>query len=388
MCRNKKMLAVLLGFAMAISLMGCKSSAKLVTDTGSGKQQEVAKEDYLKIDIPKQQEETVDNHYQVHTLTIGIFEERAITQSLKRSYINVPTVRLDVDGLEACFGEYIADSMQYVEEGDVIATVHTEVDEIAIEEARLKLQRLEERYQAAESQMIEDLEAIIAEKDRFYKDFDKKIEDIHYKQRQLDWEYEKYNYESRIEAVKEEINKLTEIGKIYEVTANTAGYVEYRKEYYVGEDIEDGDYICHIMKANEVYVVTDVQAEQFYYGMNVEFDGRNGLIPGKVVNGGSWALYGNLNPDMVIFKLTLEDDISQLDKSGFNNLKMDGNLKTVKNVVLVPKKAVEVQNKEYFVTLLKEDGTFLKTEFIPGGSNDEFYWVLNGLTEGMQVIYN
>ena len=130
------------------------------------------------------------------------------------------------------------------------------------------------------------------------------------------------------------------------------------------------------------------QADQFYYGMEVNFDNNNGLTPAVVVSGGNWMMYGNLDLNYTIFRLDFEQEISELNQTGLNNLVLKGNLKTVENVIVIPKAAVEIEEDEYFVTVLKEDGSLLKTEFIPGGSNVESYWVLDGLTEGMRIVYN
>ena len=360
----------------------------LMTDTGSGKKQDIAPEDYLKTDALEQKEQTVDNLYTVLTLEKGTFEETALSQILKRSYLNVPTVRLSLEGVTASFGEYIAEYMQYVEEGEVIATVYTEIDEIAVEEAQIKLQRLKERYQEAETQAQEDLADITEQRGLIYNDYKRAVQDIRYAQRQLDWEYTKYSYENQIADAEEELEKLTRIGGVYEIKAETAGYVYYNTKYSAGEELKDGDYICHIMNSSVVYAATTSQAEQFHYGMEVIFDNRNGLTPATVVNGGSWALYGNLDTGEAIFRLDFEQDVDELDKTGLNNLALKGNLKTVENVIIIPKAAVTVEEDEYFVTVLKEDGTLLKTEFIPGGSNVESYWVLAGLTEGMKIVYN
>ena len=388
MCRSKRITAALLGLAMTISLVGCEASGTLVTDTGSGKKQDIEPEDYLKLDALEQEEQTVDSLYTVLTLEKGTFEEEALKQILKRSYLNVPTVRFSLEEVKASFGEYIAEYMQYVEEGDVIATVYTEIDEIAVEEARIRLQRLQERYQQEETQMQEDLADIREQSALIYNDYKREVQDIRYSQRQLDWEYTRYSYENQIKEAEKNLEKLTQIGEVYEVKAETSGFVYYTTKYPAGKELKEGDYICHIMNSNVVYAATTSQAELFHYGMEVSFDNRNGLTPATVVNGGTWILYGNLEPEEAIFRLYFEQDVDELDKTGLNNLVLKGNLKTVENVIVIPKKAVEVENNEYFVTVLKKDGTLLKTEFIPGGSNVENYWVLEGLTEGMQIVYN
>lgn len=388
MCRIKKITAALMGLTMTISLGGCGLAETLVTDTGSGKKQEIAREDYLKLDVLEQEEQTVEDIYQIITLTKSTFEEEALNQILRRSYINVPTVRFELDGIPARLGEYVAEYLQYVEEGDVIATAYTEVDEIALNEAKVKLQRLQERRQAAQEQAEEDLAKLEEEGKTIYDDYDEDIHRIKITQRQQDWENTKYNYDRQIEDAREALNKLTQVGKVYEIKAPVSGHVFYSRKYVAGDELKEGDYICHIMSSNVVYTSTEQQAEYFYYGMDVTFDNRNGLTPATVVNGGSWILYGNLDTKETIFKLEFDKDISELDQTGLNNLVLKASLKTVENVIVIPKKAVTVEEEQYFVTVLKEDGTLLKTEFLPGGSDVENYWVLEGLTEGMQIVYN
>jgi len=383
MCRNK-IKTGLLALALSISLAGCGTSGSLVTDSGSGKKEGISPKDYLMTDALGQQ--TTETIYQVVTLSKGTFEEVAKEQMLKREYLNAPTVQLDVDGRESTLGWYDAQSMLYVEEGDTIATVYVEVDELEIEKSRLNLQRLQERLQSDEAKAKEDLQKILDEKAKTYDRYQKSILDIRYAQRQADWEYQKYNYENQIQEATEELKRLTTVGEVYEVKTDRAGYVYYDTWYYTGKEMWDGIYICHILDNEQVFSIAKMQKEQFYYGMEVDFDTNHGMAKGRVINGGSWALYGNLEPSGAIFLLEFEEDI--LDKkSGFNRIMLQGNVKTVENVIVIPAKAVTEKNGEYFVTVLKEDGSLLKTEFVPGGSNKEEYWVLEGLSEGMQIVY-
>ncbi len=55
------------------------------------------------------------------------------------------------------------------------------------------------------------------------------------------------------------------------------------------------------------------------------------------------------------------------------------------NVVLIPKKAVkEVQGSTY-VKVKEANGEIVNRSFVAGGSNSEYYWVAEGLTEGMEI---
>lgn len=388
MCKSKKTVAILLSLAVTMSLGGCGLAETLVTDTGSGKKKEIAKEDYLKTDLLERGEQTVNDIYQVYTLEKQTFGEEALKQILSRSYINVPTVQFELDGIPARMGEYVADYLQYVEEGDVIATAYTEVDEIALKEAQVKLQRLKERYQAAQEQAAEDLKTLDEEGYQIYNEYDRKIHLIRIDQRQKTWEKTRYDYERQIASAKEALEKLSQVGEIYEIKAPMSGNIFFATKYAAGKELKEGDYICHIMSSNVVYTTEEQQADYFHYGMEAIFDNSNGMTPAKVVSGGSWILYGNLDTHRTIFRLEFDKNVAELNQTGLRNLVLKTNLKTVENVILVPRKAVTVENDEYFVTVLKEDGSLLKTEFLPGGSNVDNYWVLDGLTEGMQIVYN
>lgn len=411
MCRNKRKTTVLV-LALSLLLTGCGVLDTFVTDAGSGENVSIAPEDYLMTDALEQGKQSVDKLYNVITLSKSTYEEVADNQAMERSYINSPILQLDVDGRAATFGEYVVQS-DYVEEGDVIAIVHVEVDDLVLEETQLRLQRLQERYQAAEVQMQKDLQEILDQKAITYNDYKKNILDIQYKQRQSDWEYTKFDYEHQIEDTKEELDELARVGEIYEVKADRAGFVSIENRYASGYELWDGAYICHILDNEHVYSAIERQADQFYYGMEVVLNARGEKVKAKVVSGGSWALYGNLESGRAanqgnksaleaafeeyyglsesvspraIFLLEFEEDVS--DQKNMKNMMLQANLKTIENVITIPEKAVTQQDDQYYVTVLKEDGSLLKTEFIPGGSNGDEFWVLDGLTEGMQIVYN
>ncbi len=388
MCRSKKLTVFLLGMAVATAFSGC-SLKNMFSDTGSSRQEQINREDYLKTDALAQDEkETGTQNYKVYTLELGDFSEEARKQTLKRCFINAPTIRLDVDDMEARFGEYIANYGQYVEKGDVIATVYTEVDTVAVEEARIHADRLRERYAAAEAQMQADLQDILDAKGINYNYYEQQIYDVQYKQRQQDWELEKFNFEAQIKAADKTLNKLTKIGSVYEIKATESGYVSMETKYAAGTKLKDGAVICQILNNNVIYAKGTQQTEEFSYGMETEITTPQGTTPALVVNGGSRILYGNLDKGETVFRLEIADGQQSEVLTGYNNLVLNGEVKTIHNVVTIPKKAVTEKDGKYFVTVLKEDGTLLKTQFLPGGSNLDVYWVMDGLTAGTQIVYN
>lgn len=386
MCRNKKRITAILVVAV-VSLTGCSLPSSLITDTGSGKTQSIIKEDYLNTSaLSGENGGNALDKYKIITLTKGTFTEEALQQSLERSYINVPTVNYMVENLKSEFGEYLVDYMEYVEKGDTIATVYTEVDEISIKQAQINLQRLEERYAEAKIDADEKIQKLETDRESIYSKTDYAVAGIEIKQAYLDWDMEKYNYERQIESAKEELDKLTEVGSVYNITAPASGYVFYSSQIIAGKEVKYGDYICHILDEDSIYLTTDGQADRLGFGMEFDFSSKAGNLTGKIINGGVWGLYGNLDKNEVIFRIDADSSITI--GRGRVNYVMNGDIVTVSNVVIIPAKAVTVDANGYYVTVLRDDGSLVKTEFTPGGYSSSEFWVLEGVDEGTQVVYN
>lgn len=71
-----------------------------------------------------------------------------------------------------------------------------------------------------------------------------------------------------------------------------------------------------------------------------------------------------------------------LDRSGF---KVTVTTRKMDNVLLIPKGAVLNYSGATYARIKLEDGTVMYQGFVAGGSDSENYWVVEGLTEGMEV---
>lgn len=384
MCRNR----ILCGIALMTSLVllsGC-GDFKLVSETGSGKQATIVKEDYLKVDVLEGKKTRTEDKYKTAIVKKGTFVENCLSQSMDRYYANVPTVNFDVENTEGEFGEYLVDYMQYVNVGDTLATVYTKVDEVSIKEARLKLERLNERYLEDLAKYKEEL----SEKEQKcldnYGEVENKKNLVYLEQCKLDWENTEYHYKRDIEEARERLDKLTETGSVISIKAPVEGYVFFTTRQTAGKKLEYGDYICHILDTAQALVKTDSQSDRFGYGMTFDFNVGSKKYTGSVIGGGTWGLYGNLDRGETIFQVG--DENEQVVDNGRSKYIVNGSLATVSNVCIVPAKAVTIDASGYYVTVLNEDGSYIKTKFIPGGSTLEEIWVLDGLSEGMTIVYN
>lgn len=387
MFRNKKKTSVITLLVLTMLLSGCSFSQSLVTDTGSGSKESIDKAEYLNTEALKQYNQNEDStQYKVHTLEKGNFTEAVLNQTMDWVAVNIPTVRVTVENATVRFGEYQVRMFERVEEGDTLATVRSEADEIEIEQARLTLQRLKERYEEAKVQKEETLKEILENRSMIYNDYERAVADIQYKQSELDFEMEARDYEYKIAQAEKELNKLFHNQTQQEIKASIAGYVFFETKQASGKELENGDYICTIVNIDDFYLLTDKQNDLFGYGMTFGFSNGVDNPIGTVVSGGSKMLYGNLDKGLTYFQASYEGETTLEERIRGNSLKITGNAREVQNVILVPKSAVTEEESGYFVTVLKEDGSLMKTEFLPGGSNSDCYWVLKGLEEGTKVI--
>lgn len=381
MFKNKKTSVVGI-LALVMLVTGCGKADGTTAGQGA-----IDKSEYLNTEaLENYRQSDQTTQYKVHTLEKGDYKEEILNQTMEWRTVNLPAVRVEAEGVDIRFGEYKVSMFDMVNEGDVLATIISETDEIALEQAKLKLQRLQERYEAAKVKQAENLEEILENRSMIYNDYERAVADINYKQSELDFEMKARDYEYQISQAQKELNELLENQTQQEITAPKQGFVFFETRQAAGKEIKNGDYICSIVNVEDFYLWTDTQSDIFGYGMNFDFTNGVDKPSGMVMSGGSKMLYGNLDQGNTYFKADVTNPDILVRMLYDNTLKIKGNAKGFRDVVLVPKSAVSETENGYFVTVLTEEGKLLKTEFLPGGSNSEYYWVLKGLSEGMKVI--
>lgn len=405
---RKKHIVVLLILTGTL-LSGCGSRDGFLTNVGSDRQKEISREEYLRTDVAqgavqRQQEE----YYNVYTLKKGTYVEKKPDLALTGSETGKTAVRYDVRGVTARFVGYEQQGVFPVEAGDPIATVLTDVDETMLMETEIKLKRLEEDLQEAETQMKEDLQEILEKKALTYNDYQKWIMDVQYKQRQQDWELEKYNFENQIETARATLDEWSGIEKLYTIRAKSAGVVVVGElnnhdmltdpdfvpdpRYTVckkpGDELKGGDVLCVMIPLDVIYQTSSYPLPLGMEKTAVFFRNEELNFTSKVVGGGTDLLYGNLDTGQCTLRAMEPIDIKDWKVATADVYPVkDRTVKILQNVILVPAQAVTEEDNCYYVTVQREDGTFLKTEFLPGGNSDGIYWVLEGLSEGMQIVY-
>lgn len=283
-------------------------------------------------------------------------------------YPNLTEVANPIEYGEAYFVEKNVELYQFVEKGDLIATIYVEADEIAIQRKQLQLQRMTERLQdVLEEGDPEGNQKVIAEK------------------------------QEEIAKLQQNIEDMLADAKTTRVVAPVSGVVvelgNYGKEAVLKKDCM----IAQIADASTCYIEVENTNQQLQYGNEVTITYKNQMsqeceVTGTVATiakaGVSAALQSEnvwiLVPEDVsveMMRVNPEEEVRRW-RTVF---RVQDNVREMDNVVLVPREAVTEMAGQTYVHVVDEKGNVKAQSFLFGGSDTSNYWVIDGLTEGTKV---
>lgn len=267
------------------------------------------------------------------------------------------------------FVEYAVSVFDHVEKGDVVARIRVEKDEVAIKRNRLKLQRLKERLEP----LMKDEESKEANK----KAIEAQEEQIREVQKLLD--------EMNADSVRKEI-KASESG----IVVNLA--------YHKAEDILwPGADLVEIADESTCYVVLENKNQLLQYGNEVRItyqnkEGQKSETTGMVGNLSEAGVSKSLKSDEAMILLPAEKipDMPAMVETGNgwymrSSFNVEAKLRSMQQVPVVPRSAVWEKEGQTYVFVVEKDGTVTARSFLAGGYDSTNYWVVSGLTEGMEI---
>lgn len=372
--------------AVILAMMGCGQNGNVFTDAGTDVALAPDKSQYLDLSVLSGEGDTEDgwNSYNTYTLTYGTFSTqiaalranvRMLETSCVRAECSVGTMRLK---------QLLVEKNQYVTAGTPVAEVSIEMDAMDLEELERKLLRLQERYAAAYAEFVESQE----EREEQFARWDpqRSIDKIRYNQAQIDFDQTTISYAQQIADLQEQIAELKKLAGQTQILAGQDGYVLEIALLQKGQKLENGTVLIKLAPADKIYLEFADRLQHYGYGNKVTLfsaEMRNAeSYDAAVVSATSKILSSQWDPG--VSRLDGEYDISELLGNGPFNV--TGETSIMENVLLVPAEAVTAEKQKYFVQVLGEGGSMTKTQFIPGGSNDKYYWVFDGLEEGTRIV--
>ena len=295
------------------------------------------------------------------------FSERA-----ELTYSNSEELKNPVENGTTYFGEYQVKLFQHVDKGDVIATVRVEADNIALSRNETRLTRLQERLADYKKEHAKETE------EEYY------IETVK-------------SYDEQIADVQETIAKQKKDFATKQIVAQKTGVILRMDDSFVKESIvQKNATIAVIADESSCYVQVEDTNQMLQYGnlVTVEYqdaEQRAQKVTCKVVTMSKVGVGRELQTDMKKILLPEESVESVLQGAlagdWWNRYRytVSAKVRTMDNVLIVPRTAVFDNGGKTYVYVKDENGTIKAQFFVSGGYNDSYYWVVEGLTEGMEI---
>lgn len=279
-------------------------------------------------------------------------------------------VRNPIEYGTAYFVESQVALYQHVEAGDVIATIYVKGDDTALLQQERKLQRMQERLADLQAAGAEENAEEIAQRNEAIDELTELIEEM------------KADY-ATIEIVAEESGIVIELANI-------------EKDSILSSDA----FLARIADESNCYVVVDNEEQKLQYGteVTISYQNREGqsctadgevvlLTPAGVMN-------QSLKADYTLIRIPREA-IGEMAATtqgadgwwNRNRFGITAQIRQMQHVLVVPRSAVRFSNGRTYVNVKLEDGSVVATSFVAGGYDDRNYWVVEGLTEGMELCY-
>lgn len=362
---------------LCLVLSGCKKSETLEADnvetTTDGSELLLQMQDEKN---EQSKEITTEVFYGDYTKSLNAKAYLTYTKSTQITY--------ETKSLTTMFVEYLIEENQLVKKGDAIATIRYEGDLIHLEELKVQLK-----------QLVEKVEIELSQKKEQIKDLENQIQ-------QTTEKTEKIKLQSQLEAATIDYttyeNEVNESKQLLQSEINDyklSGTTDYILAPCDGiaakpEDIESESAlwmdqpILTIFEPESAILAFEDLNSLIRYGMDVSIEVTNHqeteTLTGKVISG--------------------ENLISEDRRTGYAYVKVDdfdctnyleakfkvmAMIIDIKDVLLVEEAAVTVEDSKTYIICL-ENGKRKKVYFISGGMNDTYYWVLEGLEEGMAAL--
>lgn len=283
-------------------------------------------------------------------------------------YPSTEWIDTDIEYGTVYLTEYLVKKYERVEKGQTIATINVLADDIEI--ARLERQILRENDTLTE-----------LKKDNTD---DKNKRAI-------------ANREESIKNLNEKLSDMKKDKATVKVVAPFSGVITDIANYKDGDIIPKDKWIVQLADDTESFIVIEDTGSQTAYGQTaaISYKGKDGSTrecTGKVVTAFPDALNKDLKQGYALISVPPENLADMAGSSPSNEGWWNRNrftieiaVRSVENVVVIPKKAVVLLNGAYYVKVKDENGNMQYKEFISGGSDVDNYWVIDGLSEGEEI---
>ena len=175
------------------------------------------------------------------------------------------------------------------------------------------------------------------------------------------------------------------------------GVVTWLQDFEEDQLLTEEEWLFEVSSEKHSYIVVEDTSHVLNYGNPVDITytsnaGGKNTVTGTVVTLQPSAVSGSLRKDWTLVSLPPEavGDMSSryMGADGWwsrEYFDVAARTRSMENVLLVPKRAVFTENGQTYVKVRLDDGQIVTQGFLAGGSDSSNYWVIEGLSEGMEI---
>lgn len=317
-----------------------------------------------------------DSAYKTTTVEKGSIVVEAQMQAAYEYTKAVPVV-FEAGCGSTTFVQYTVNPNDFVSKGDVIAIISTGVDEIVLEETKLRLKRAEESRDITYRDMQEQYDAAVkAVKDS--SGTQKQIAELRLEKLTMEQERSKRSIEEGIAAIQEQMEAYEQVVGVTQILSPAGGMVT-GLTCWPNSTIWDGTQVAVIRSVAEAMFSVKDMGGVLRYGMQVTLlDGIGNQYVGRVVSSSPKYLSSSFNGEKAYVRPDFQD--AWAFNVVYQNVQID-------NVLIISSVAVKNDKDGTYVVELK-DGKLSKRYFTVGKIVNDLCYAIDGLTEGMTVIVN
>lgn len=283
---------------------------------------------------------------------------------------------------ELCVSEY-----EEVKKGQKLLSVEVNLDSVEIERCENRIKRINER-------ILDELN-----RQNEIDELNKKIDDPEKKHSDRNIEKNIISYQKDLINAENDLKKLKKYSGVIDIVAPTDGIIADLNKLKVGDLIYKDTQILQFADVSTSYIVLKDENGALNFGNTVEIDFANGAgrenVEGRVVTVSNSSLSKKMTKEWALVEISEEAKAlmtgSQKNTGGGwsrNMYKVKVDTRKMDNVVLIPKGAVEMSGFATYVRIINNDGTIMYKRFLSGGSNNDYYWAIQGLDEGTMVCWD
>jgi hypothetical protein len=300
------------------------------------------------------------------------------------TYTKSSQITYETKSLTTIFVEYLVKENQVVKKGDAIATIRYEGDPIHLEELKVQLKQLEEKVEIDLSQKKSQIKSL---ENQIHQTTDKNEKTKLQSQLEaatIDYtSYENQTNESK-QLLQTEIKDYKLIGTTDYILAPCDGIAAKPEDIESESALWMGQLILTIYEPESAILAFEDLNSLIRYGMDVSIEvtinKETETLTGKVISGEN--LISEDRRTGYAYVKVDDFDCTKYLEAKFKVMAM---IIDIKDVLLVEEIAVTVEDSKTYITCL-ENGKREKVYFVSGGLNDTYYWVLEGLEEGMAAL--